>query len=96
MIRTDAQLSVSRLAELIGVPRRTYHYPSPAIGPVTRSGSGRRRCWNASNRPWRSTRNHGRPGDTARCGLWPEPMATTSVPKHLWPGRCAAGACCSR
>jgi transposase InsO family protein len=26
MIRTDAQLSVSRFAELIGVPRRTYHY----------------------------------------------------------------------
>ena len=26
MIRTDAQLSVSRFAELIGVPRRTYTY----------------------------------------------------------------------
>ncbi len=26
MIRTEAQLSVSRFAELIGVPRRTYHY----------------------------------------------------------------------
>ena len=26
MIRTDAKLTVSRFAELIGVPRRTYHY----------------------------------------------------------------------
>ena len=26
MIRVEAQLSVSRFAELIGVPRRTYHY----------------------------------------------------------------------
>lgn len=26
MIRTDAQLSVSRFAELISVPRRTYHH----------------------------------------------------------------------
>ena len=26
MIRTDAQLSVSRFAELIGTSRRTYHY----------------------------------------------------------------------
>lgn len=26
MIRTDAELSVSRFAELIGVPRRTYHH----------------------------------------------------------------------
>jgi putative transposase len=26
MIRQDAQLTVSRFAELIGVPRRTYHY----------------------------------------------------------------------
>lgn len=26
MIRTDAELSVSRFCELIGVPRRTYHY----------------------------------------------------------------------
>jgi putative transposase len=26
MIRTEAQLTVSRFAELIGVPRRTYHY----------------------------------------------------------------------
>jgi len=40
MIRTDAQLSVSRFAELIGVPRRTYHYRlarlragDPAKGP---------------------------------------------------------------
>ena len=40
MIRTDAQLSVSRVAELVGVPRRTYHYRlarlragDPAKGP---------------------------------------------------------------
>ena len=26
MIRHDAQLTVSRFAELIGMPRRTYHY----------------------------------------------------------------------
>jgi hypothetical protein len=96
MIRTDAQLSVSRFAELIGcraVPTTT---ASPAIGPVTRSGCGRRRCWSASNRPWRSTQKPGRLGVTARCGPWPEPMATTSAPKHLWLGRCAAVACSSR
>src|SRR5690554_6670771 len=40
MIRVEAQLSVSRFAELIGVPRRTYHYRlakwragEPAKGP---------------------------------------------------------------
>lgn len=40
MIRTEAQLPVSRFAELIGVPRRTYHYRlarhragEPAKGP---------------------------------------------------------------
>jgi hypothetical protein len=26
MIRTDAELSVSRFCELIGIPRRTYHH----------------------------------------------------------------------
>ena len=26
MIRQEAELTVSRFAELIGVPRRTYHY----------------------------------------------------------------------
>ena len=31
MIRTDAQLSVSRFAELIGVPRRTYHLSFPLL-----------------------------------------------------------------
>lgn len=36
MIRTDAQLSVSRFAELIGIPRRTYTWPSPGIAPAIR------------------------------------------------------------
>ena len=51
MIRQEAELTVSRFAELIGVPRRTYHYRlaklragDPVKGPLTALVETPRRC----------------------------------------------------
>ena len=54
MIRTESGCSVSRFAEVVGVPRApttgAWRAAVPAIPP---RGHGRRRWWTASNRRWR-------------------------------------------
>ena len=79
MIRTDAQLSVSRFAELIDVPRRTYTYRLAKH----RAGDPRKGPWPAPvvdciEPIVRSTRRSGRRGVTARSEPSPTSMATTS------------------
>ena len=83
MIRQEAQLTVSRFAELIGVPRRTYHYrlakhragepvkgpwPAPVVDRIEPTVAKDAADWDA----W----------GIARSGRSPEPMATTSAPSR--------------
>ncbi len=80
MIRIEAQLTISRFSELIGVPRRTYHYRlakwragDPVKGPWPAPVEGADRTDRGEIR-----RRVGCVGASQDLGGSPEPTATMS------------------